>query len=209
MTDPILEVLRAVDPARSMPPAPSATREAIRARIRDTEHEGRMGCPLVTSRGPRTHRRMFVAVAAVLVAVIPLGGWAYISYFMNRETVVDEFRAAQREMSLPPGVAWETPDLPADVTYGGRYGFMEAWQQSTNAWLREWIAAHEAGDRVRERAAVTAVERQVSLMPLHKRGDPEEVGGFDITCVQQMQGLVEKMKQGDLSAVEYYLELNP
>lgn len=209
MTDQLLEVLRVADPARNMPPTSSATREAMRERILAAGPDEREGQPLIPTRDLHTRRRLLVAVAVMLIAVIPSGGWVYVSYFGDRVTVVDEFRAAQHHMPLPPGVAWETPYLPADVTYGSQYGFIAAWHQCTTAWLREWMAAHEAGDDARERAAIVAVERQVSLMPLHERGDLEEVGGFDASYVDYMSSLVEEMKQGDPSAVENYFQANP
>jgi len=53
------------------------------------------------------------------------------------------------------------------------------------------------------------VERQVNLMPLHKDGDPEEAGGFDRGSVDYLETLIEKMKQGDLSAIEQDLQANP
>lgn len=209
MTDQLLEALTAIDPARYMPPASSVIREAIREGVLAATIDDRPARPLVGSRDSRTRRPSIVAVTAMLALLIPLGGWVYVSYFSNRQTVVDEFRAAQQEMPLPAGVAGVIPDLPANASYGSGFGFITAWNQSTHAWLTEWVTAHKAGDHARERAAITAMEHQVDLMPLHKEGDTEQVGGFDQQSVDFTKALVEKMKQGEPADIEQYLRTNP
>lgn len=209
MTDQLLEVLRAADPARRMPPVSSATREAIREGILAAGTDGRQRSLLAASHGSNTRRPRMMAAAAILVVLIPLGGWAYVSHFSGRQAVVDEFRAAQQQMPLPAGAAGAMPDLPADASFGSKSGFIAAWSRSTRAWLEEWLAAHKAGDHAREQAAITAVERQVDLMPLHKDGDPEETGGFDQGSIDYMKALIVKMKRGEPADIEHDLQVNP
>jgi hypothetical protein len=74
--------------------------------------------------------------------------------------------------------------------------------------LSEWVAAHDARDTARKQAAIAAVERQITLMPLHKGGDPEEAGGFVKESTTFFQGLVDRAKHGDMSGIEEYLQAN-
>lgn len=208
MTDQLLEVLRTVDPARTMPADADVAREVIRERILATTVAGTQDRPADAARGVHTRRRMLVVIAAALIAVIPLGGWTYYSYFTDRATVLREFRSAQPEMPLPAGATWTTPDLPNDAVYGSKYGYIEAWTQSTHAWMREWLTAHDAGDSAREQEAIAAIERQIGLQPLHRDGDPEEAGGFDQSAVDHMQSLLDQMKAGDATAIEEYLQVH-
>jgi hypothetical protein len=140
---------------------------------------------------------------------IPAAAWAYVSYFSDRQTALDEFHTAQQQMPLPAGATWTEPDLPADAVFGSKLGFIAAWGQSTNAWLGEWLIAHAAQDSAREQTAIAAVERQIALMPLHKDGDPEEAGGFVKESITFFQGLVDRGKQGDMTGIEDYLQANP
>jgi hypothetical protein len=210
MTDRLIGTIRAADPARTMPPLSSWTREATRESILANAADDRQARRSAVPRSSRVRRLTLVAfAAAILVVAIPTGAWAYFSYFSDRQTVVDEFYAAQQEMPLPAGAAWTQPDLPADAVFGSRLGYIAAWGQSSNAWLREWAAAHDARDVTREQTAVGAVERLISLMPLHKDGDPEEAGGFVKESVTFFRNLVDKAKHGDFSAIEEYLQTNP
>jgi hypothetical protein len=210
MTDQLTATIRTADPACTMPPVSSAVREATRESILATGAEGRQGCLLVATRGSRSRRLVLVAVAAALLVVaIPAGAWAYFSYFNDRPTVMDEFHAAQQQMPLPAGATWTEPDLPADAVFGSRTGYIAAWGQSWNAWLREWVAAHNAGDLTRQQGAAAAVQRLITLIPLHNDGDPEEAGGFVKESVTFFQNMVDKAKQGDFSAIEESLQANP
>ncbi len=210
MTDQLTATIRAADPARTMPPASSAVREATRQRVLATAAEDRQRRPLAAPHGSRTRRLALVAVAAALLVVaIPAGAWAYFSYFNDRPAVMDEFHAAQQQMPLPAGATWTDPDLPANAIFGSRLGYIAAWGQSWNAWLREWVAAHDAGDLTRQQAAAAAVQRLITLVPLHKDGDPEEAGGFVKESVAFFQSMVDKAKQGDFSAIEESLQSNP
>ena len=129
-------------------------------------------------------------------------------YDAHYGAVRDECHAAQQQMPLPAGATWKEPDLPADAVYGSRAGYIAAWAQSTDAWMREWVAAHDAGNASREQAAIAAVDRQISLMPLHKDGDPEEAGGFVEESLIYFQALVGKAKQGDFSGIREHLQAN-
>jgi hypothetical protein len=208
MNDHVIDTLRAADPALRMPAEAAAGREATRESI--LQSDVRTGRAHAAPRTARSRRVLMVALAAaLLLVVIPSAAWAYFSYFNDKQTVLDEFQAAQKEMPLPAGVAWTQPDLPDDAVFGSRLGFIAAWGESTDAWMRELVAGHKAGDPAREKAAIAALERQVSLMPVHKDGDPEEAGGFVKESVTFFQGMIDKAKQGELNAVEEYLQANP
>jgi hypothetical protein len=210
MTDHIIETIAAADPARRMPPASSAVREATRATVLRSDNARAVRAEPGARRTSRGRRVVMVALAAaLLVVVIPTAAWAYFSYFTDRETVLDEYRVAQQQMPLPAGATWTEPDLPADAVFGSKLGFIAAWGQATDAWLREWVAAHDVEDSAREQAAMIAIKRQITLMPIHKDGDPEEAGGFVQESVTFFQGMVDRAKQGDFSGIEEYLQANP
>ncbi len=210
MTDRLMATIAAADPARTMPPASPAVREATREAILRSEpvsERRQASAPPRSSRGRQVAR--VALVAALLAVVLPTAAWAYFSYLTDRPTALNEFHAAQQRMPLPAGATWTEPDLPADAVFGSKFGFIAAWGQSTNAWLREWVAAHDAKDTAREQAAIAAVERQIRLMPLHRDGDPEEAGGFVKESVTYFKELVDRAKQGDMSGIEEYLRANP
>jgi hypothetical protein len=210
MTDRLIETIAAADPARRLSPASPAIQEATRQTILRSDARIR---PAAASAAPRAfcgRRLVLVALAAaLLVVVIPSAAWAYFSYFGDRQTVLAEFQAAQQQMPLPAGAAWTQPDLPQDAVFGSKMGYIAAWGQSTDAWLREWISAHDARDSAGEQAAIAAVERQIALMPIHNDGDPEESGGFVKESVAFFQSLVDRAKRGDLSGIKDYLSANP
>ena len=210
MTDHLIETIRSIDPALRLPPASASVREGTRQMILGTptsETSGR------SHPGPaKAHSRRGLTLAlvvALFVIVLPASGaWAYLSYFSDRGTVMDEFHAAQKEMPLPAGAQWVEPDLPKDAVYGSKYGLIAAWGQSMNAWLGEWIAADSAHDRTREQAAVAAVERLLPMAPIHRDGDPEEAGGFVPESITFLQGMIDRAKQGDFSGITEYLQAN-
>jgi hypothetical protein len=228
MNDRPIERLKDIDPARYMPATDSAMREATRQRVLATALEGRVAARgsghesrmeyarterdmAERSHNPRRVRRgvVLAVIAVLLLLVAPAtGAWAYFTYFSGPETVMDEFRQAQKDMPLPDGVEWVEPDLPADALYGSKMGFIAAWSQAFDAWLGEWVAAHDAGDTAREQTAIAAAEHLIGLAPVHKEGDPEEAGGFVQQSIAWMQGMVDRGKQGDLSGIEEYLAAN-
>jgi hypothetical protein len=210
MTDTVIERLRSVDPARQMPTASEAAVEATRERIVTSPVDTESARSRQAARRPRGRRALVVALALALVVVVlpAAGAWAYFSYFMDRPTAIDEFHAAEGQMPLPAGAAWVEPSLPEDAVYGSHLGFIAAWGQATNAWLREWVAADEAGDGPRVQAAIAAVQRLIQIAPVHKDGDPEEAGGFVKESIAFFQGMVDRGKQGDFSTIKEYLAAN-
>jgi hypothetical protein len=212
MTDHVVEVLRAVDPARRMPLEESHTnREAIRESILASQVKTRGERGQKRPRLARSRRfRVVTLAAAVLVVVISSGAWASFSYISkDSKTVLEDFQAAQAEFSLPPGAHWTEPNLPSDSSYGEMEGWFTAWLQSSKAWLREWIAAHDANSRSREQAAGAAMDRLVSIMPAIKEGASENgPGGFDQNGIDLFHKMVAMAKQGDFSLIKQYLEAN-
>jgi hypothetical protein len=210
MTDNVIESIRPLDPARVMPAASAAVIEATRERIlRSPVQTGSSRARSVAAR-PRTRRALLVVLALALVVVVlpAAGAWAYFSYFTDRQTAIDEFHVAQAEMPLPVGAKWVEADLPQDAVFGSHLGFIAAWGQATNAWLREWVAADGVGDSARAQTAIAAVERLIALTPVHKDGDPEEAGGFVKESIAFFQAMVDRGKHGDFSTIEEYLKAN-
>jgi hypothetical protein len=211
MTDRLIEQLRAVDPALRMPPEATSVRETTREGILNSGPGPLSRTSHSRPTSTRARRGLVVAVASVLLvlAVPAAGAWAYFTYFTGPETVMDEFHAAQEDMLLPAGAQWVEPNLPDGAVFGSRLGFIAAWGQATNAWLREWVAAHAAQDDAREQAAIASVERMISIAPVHKDGDPEEAGGFVKESIDYFKGMVEAARAGDFSGIEDYLQANP
>jgi hypothetical protein len=199
-----------------MPVEDPAVREATRAAIVGSPY-GETIAPadspasrLTNARRPamRTRRRLVLMLtAAFLLVVVPAtGAWAYFTYFSGPETVLDEFHSAQKAFTLPAGAKWREPDLPDNAVFGSRLGLIMAWAQATDAWFAEWLAADKIHDSARADAASAALDQLVAVIPVHREGDPEEAGGFDEASVQYFMDLIERGKQGDLSAVREYLE---
>jgi hypothetical protein len=211
MSDELIGRIRAIDPVLRMPPVTNSVREATRESVLESNL-------YVPARGARTRRTptrarrgLLVALASALliVAVPATGAWAYFTYFTGPETVMDEFHQAQKDMPLPAGAQWTEPSLPDNAVYGSKLGLIAAWGQATNAWFREWIAADEAKDAERAQAAIGAVERLISMAPIHRDGDPEEAGGFVKESIIFFNGIVDRAKQGDFSGIQDYLGANP
>jgi hypothetical protein len=211
MSDELIGRIRALDPALHMPPVIDSVREATRESILGSSLDVPAHGALTRRTPTRARRGLLIAVAsALLVLAVPAAGaWAYFSYFSGPETVMDEFHAAQKEMPLPAGAQWTEPSLPDNAVYGSKLGFIAAWGQATNAWFREWIAADDAKDAEREQVAIAAVERLISMAPVHRDGDPEEAGGFVKESIIFFNGMVDRAKQGDFSGIQEYLGANP
>jgi hypothetical protein len=125
---------------------------------------------ITTQRAPaessrKSYRRSLVVAVAALVAVAVLASTAFaISQWIGGDVVKPdvtkaEYREAQQELALPPGVTWPTLHVdPNTVTSrGGGGGFAVAIAQ--NAWECYWVRAIRGGDATAAARARVQAER--------------------------------------------------
>jgi hypothetical protein len=126
----VVELLRRTDPARQLQPASADARERLRQQIL-AELE-----PAPSRRAPRRRTRL-VLVAAAIALILSAGAWGVYNMTLDSpETVRSEFAEATATIPLPPGAAWEEPDLDENGWYGQQAGLMHALYQAECAWLR-------------------------------------------------------------------------
>lgn len=197
----VLELVRAHDPARALPPAPDAPREALRLRI--------IATPV---RSTRTRRARPLAVAfAVLVAALALAtaGWGvYESVFHTADDVRSDFVVESAKIPLPPGAHWQQPNLDEQGLYTGPAAKMFALWQATCIWFEEWDTAFRSGDEPRMAAAAAGFERVRALMPLHPEGASEDVGGYDDSSLALYDRILREQRRGEPLNTEQYLIAN-
>ena len=197
----VLELVRAHDPARTLPRAPHAEREALRLRV--------LATPV---RSTRTRRVRPLAVAfAALVAALALAtaGWGvYESVFHTADDVRSDFPAEAAKIPLPPGAHWQEPNLDEQGLYTGPAAKMEALWQATCIWFEEWDAAFRSGDKPRMTAAAAGFERVRALMPIHPEGASEDVGGYDDSSLAFYDRILREQRRGEPSNTERYLIAN-
>jgi len=121
----------------------------------------------------RTYRRplLVLAVTVVLVAILASAAFALSAWLggdvVKPDVTLAEYRAAQRELQLPPGSVW--PGLRVDpnsvTTRGGGGGY--AVVQAEIAWDCYWVEAIRRGDlagQARARASVAGLLRNNVLV---------------------------------------------
>ena len=196
----VLELVRAQDPARTLPPAPEAEREALRQRVLATP---------VRSTRRRRFRPLAVAVAALVAALaLATAGWGvYETVFQTADDVRADFATQTAGIPLPPGGQWQEPDLEGGL-YVGPAARMMALFQATCAWYEEWDAAYRADDGPRMTAASDGFERVRALMPLHPEGASEDVGGYDAASLALYDATIREQRRGDPTRTEQYLVAN-
>ena len=196
----VLELVRAHDPARTLPPASDAERESLRLRV------------LATPGRPSRRRRvrpLAVALAALVAALaLATAGWGvYETVFQTADDVRADFATQTAGIPLPPGVAWQEPDLEEGL-YVGPAARMMALGQATCAWFEDWAAAFRADDAPRMAAAVAGFERVRALMPLHPEGASEDAGGFHSSTLAFYDRALRAQRHGDVTLTEQYLVAN-
>jgi hypothetical protein len=121
----------------------------------------------------RTYRRPLLVFVVAIAAVAVLASAAFaISQWLGGDVVkpnvtLAEYRAAQKELQLPPGAAW--PGLRVDpnsvTTRGGGGGY--AVVQAEVAWDCYWVDAirrHDLAGQIRARARVESLLRDNVLV---------------------------------------------
>jgi hypothetical protein len=145
-----------------------------------------------------------VLVAAALALIVSAGAWGVYSTLDSPETVRSEFEDATRTIPLPPGAAWEDPNLDENGWYGQQAGLMHALYQAECAWLRYW----DEGDAAQKAEALAGYRQIRALMPLHPEGALEDVGGYDDSALRAIDGMIAEAARGDGTTVRQYLRAN-
>jgi hypothetical protein len=193
----VLELLRSTDPARELQPASAEARERLRQAI--------VVVPAQTGprRAPRRRARL-VLVAVALALIVSAGAWGVYSSLDSPETVRSEFEDATRAIPLPPGAAWEDPNLDENGWYGQQAGLMHALWQAECAWWRYW----DEGDAAQKAEALAGFRRVRALMPLHPDGASEDVGGFSSESLRFIDRMIAEAERGDGTNVRQFLLAN-
>jgi hypothetical protein len=193
----VLELLRRDDPARELQPARAEARERLRQAIVAEP------VPTPPRRAPRRRARL-VLVAAALALIVSAGAWGVYSTLDSPETVRSEFEDATRTIPLPPGAAWQDPNLDENGLYGQRAGLMHALYQAECAWLRYW----DEGDAAQKAEALAGFRQVRALMPLHSEGASEDVGGYDAGTLRSFDQMIAGAERGDGTDVRRFLQAN-
>lgn len=162
MSDSIITRLRRANP---VPVAETAPAAELFARITALPGESRRAA---AERPRRRHRRAIVLAFAVLAAVVLASTALAISHWLGADVVrppvtKQEYIAAQKQLTLPPGYSWPAfrfpPDAAISVTprgAGGGHAVMAAqW-----AWECFWVKAirtHDAAGSARAHSALNAL----------------------------------------------------
>ena len=130
------------------------------------------------SRPSRKHsRRLAVAVVAAVVAcgilaTGALSGWFHI---IGGPTVKAEYKAAQKQLTLPPGYDWPPLHWPANSVTSQGAGGSFAVNIDQDAWECYWVHAIRSGDVPAQQKAKAALD---DLMANHivvaPKGAPED-----------------------------------
>jgi len=197
----VLELVRAHDPAGTLPPAPDAEREALRLRV--------LATPVRTARRRRA-RPLAVAFAALVSALaLATAGWGvYETVFQTADDVRSDFTVESAKIPLPPGAHWQEPSLDEQGLYVGPAAKMFALWQATCIWFEEWDAAYRSGDEPGMAAAAVGFERVRALMPLHPEGASEDVGGYDAASLAHYDRILREQRRGEPLNTEQYLVAN-
>jgi hypothetical protein len=136
--------------ANPVPAAPTTNGADLFAQITATPSD-----PRITAERPRPRPRRAVAVAVAVALAVVLASAAYaISRLLDGEIVhfdvtKREYLAAEKQLTLPPGVAWPAyqppPDVAHSVTSRGAGGGT-AVLIAQNAWECYWVDAIRGHD---------------------------------------------------------------
>jgi hypothetical protein len=195
-----IELLRAQDPARSLPVLPVDARDRLRAQI------------VGTSPRRRPARRRFVVALAIGAAALLFAatGWAiHERFFQTSADVRSDFATVTANIALPPGAVWKTPNLDDQGLYAGtRAAEVLAYLQATCAWFSYWDEAHKAGATARMGSAVAGFVLVRTTMPLHPDGATEDVGGFDKGTLALYDRVIAEQRARNATLTEQYLRAN-
>jgi hypothetical protein len=195
-----LELLRAQDPAHTLPALPVHARERLLAQIV-------AGSP----RKRPARRRLVVALAVGAAALLfAATGWAIRQgFFQTAADVRSDFATVTTNIALPSGAVWKTPNLDEQGLYAGtRAAEVLAYLQATCAWLSYWDEAHKTGATARMRSAVAGFVLVRAAMPFHADGASEDVGGFDQGTLTLYDRVIAQQRANDATLTVQYLRAN-
>jgi hypothetical protein len=195
-----LGLLRAQDPARSLPALPADTTDRLRTQI------------VAVSPRKRPARRRLVVALAVGAATLLFAatGWAvHQGFFQTAADVRSDFATVTKNITLPPGAVWKTPNLDEQGVYPGkRAAEVLAYLQATCAWLSYWDDAHKTDATARMRSAVAGFVLVRAAMPFHPDGASEDVSGFDQGTLALYDRVIARQRANDATLTEQYLQAN-
>jgi hypothetical protein len=196
-----LDVLRAQDPARTIPPADPQRREALRAAIVSTS----LKAPASRLRV----RPVVVAGAAVLALLFAAAAWAvYTEVFQTASQVRGDFAVESARIPLPPGSSWNALSLDEQALYAGPAAKMYALAQATCSWFAYWDDGHRQGDRRKMSAAQAGFAGVRVMMPIHQPGSSEDTGGYDAGSLAFLDRIARDQRSNAARSTEQYLAAN-
>ena len=141
-TDPIILRLRHANP---VPAAPDLDGTELFARITSSHRDPQL------RQAWSNRRRLLVALAALLVMALlastafAISGW--LGDAVKPDVTLQEYRAAQTQLTLPPGYAWPPLHVEANSVTGRGAGGGHAVLVAQNAWECYWAHAIHSGDK--------------------------------------------------------------
>jgi hypothetical protein len=168
-TDRTLDRLRRANPARPT----SGHDDALFAQIVAAPGDARLGRPQRRSR----RRLVFVVALAAAAILVPTGvaldRWVFGP--VPPKVTKQEYKDAQHDLTLPPGVTWPQLHIPPDTMTGAGAGGGHAVLLAQNAWECYWVDAFHRGDAAAGARAHTELEElmrhHVAIAP---DGAPED-----------------------------------
>jgi hypothetical protein len=105
--------------------------------------------PRLRKRGARRRRVLVVAIALLVMALLAstafaISGW--LGDAVKPDATMQEYRAAQKELTLPPGSTWPPLHVQANSVTGRGAGGGHAVLIAQNAWECYWVRAIHDGD---------------------------------------------------------------
>ena len=150
-TDRTLDRLRRANPARPT----SGHDDALFAQIVAAPGDPRLGRPQRRSR----RRLVFVVALAAAVILVPTGvaldRWVFGP--VPPTVTKQEYKDAQHDLTLPPGVTWPQLHIPPDSMTGAGAGGGHAVLLAQNAWECYWVDAIHSDDAAAQRRAKSAL----------------------------------------------------
>jgi hypothetical protein len=111
-----------------------------------------------TMRQPARRRRSAWVIAGIAVALLALAGYTLASQvWVGNVDYQDAYRAAQRQLRLPPGMTWPKRTIPPDVKMSSNAGGSDAVTIAWSGWACYWTTAIQHHDHQAQAASATAM----------------------------------------------------
>jgi hypothetical protein len=158
-TDSTIDRLRAANP---FPGADRVDAAALFERITTLGPDPRL------RRRTRVYGRPRLVIALALLAAALLASTAFAvsqlfgPHIVRPPVTRTEYRAAQRELVLPPGYSWPALHVPSNSVTSRGAGGGHAVLIAQNAWECYWVKAIEDGDGAAQRRAHAQLEQLIA-----------------------------------------------